>query len=48
MGGCQNEETKKYVPNERKEQTPEKELNKMEISNLVDAEFKNSGNKDAQ
>ena len=28
--------------------TPEKELNKMEISNLSDAEFKNSGYKDVQ
>ena len=28
--------------------TPEKELNKMEISNLSDAEFKNTGCKDAQ
>ena len=35
-----NEETKKYGPSERTEQTPEKELNKMEISSLSDAEFK--------
>ena len=28
--------------------TPEKELNKMEISNLSDAEFKKTGYKDAQ
>ena len=27
--------------------TPEKELNKMEISNLSDAEFKNTGYKEA-
>ena len=40
QGGYQTEETKKYGPNERTEQTPEKELNKMDISNLSDAEFK--------
>ena len=40
QGGCQNEETKKHGPNERTDQTPEKELNEMEISNLSDAEFK--------
>ena len=40
QGGCQNEETKKHGPNERTDQTPEKELNKMEISNLFIAEFK--------
>ena len=40
QGGCQNEETKKHDPNERTDQTPEKQLNKMEISNLSDAEFK--------
>ena len=28
--------------------TPEKELNKREISNLSDAEFKNTGYKDGQ
>ena len=28
--------------------TPEKELNKMEISNLSDAEFRDTVNKDAQ
>ena len=28
--------------------TPEKELNEMEISYLLDAEFKNTGYKDAQ
>ena len=31
---------KKCGPNERTEQNSEKELNKMEISNLSDAEFK--------
>ena len=40
QGGCQIEETKKYGPNERTEQTPEKELNEMEIKNLSEAEFK--------
>ena len=40
QGGCQIQETKIYGPNERTEQTPEKELNKMDISNLSDAEFK--------
>ena len=39
-GKCQIEETKKYNPNERMEQYPEKELSKMEIANLSDAEFK--------
>ena len=39
QGGCQNEEANKYGPNEQNK-TPEKELNKMEISNLSDAEFK--------
>ena len=48
QGGCQNEETKKHDPNERTDQTPEKQLNKMEISNLSDAEFKKMGYKDAQ
>ena len=32
--------TKKYGPNERTDQTPEKELNDEEIDNLSDAEFK--------
>ena len=40
QGGFQNEETKKHDPKERTDQTPEKQLNKMEISNLSDAEFK--------
>ena len=40
QGGYQNEETTKYGPNERTRQTPEKELNKMEISNLSNAELK--------
>ena len=34
------EETKKHGPNKTTDQTSEKELNKMEISNLSDAEFK--------
>ena len=38
--GCQFEETEKYSPNERTEKTSEKELNKMEISKLSDAELK--------
>ena len=40
QGGFQNEETKNHGPNERTDQTPEKQLNKTEISNLSDAEFK--------
>ena len=40
QGGCQNEETKKYGPNEGKEQNPEKELSDVEIANLSDTEFK--------
>ena len=41
QGGCPNEETKKYGPNERTEQnSKKKELNKMEINNLSDAAFK--------
>ena len=32
--------TKKYGPNERTDQTPEKELSDEEIDNLSDAEFK--------
>ena len=43
QGGCQVEETKKYGPNERTEQTPEKELNKMETTNQSDTEFKTLG-----
>ena len=39
QGGCQNEETKKHGLNERKE-LQKKELNKMEISNTSDAEFR--------
>ena len=46
--GCQNEETKKPGPNEEWVKTPETELNKMEISNLSDAEFKTLFYKDAQ
>ena len=38
--GCQNQETKKYGPNKRTDQNSKKELNKMDISNLSDAEFK--------
>ena len=37
--GSQNEETKEHVPNERTEDQ-KKELNKMEISNIPDSEFK--------
>ena len=42
QGGCQNEETKKHGPKKKKKQikTTEKELNKIKISNLSDAEFK--------
>ena len=40
QGGCQIGKTKKHVPNEKTEQTPEKILNKMEASSLPDAEFK--------
>lgn len=29
-----------YVPNKRTRQTPEKNLNEMEVSNLPDKEFK--------
>ena len=40
QGSCQNEETKKHDPNERMDENSRKELNKMEISNLSEAEFK--------
>ena len=40
QGGCQNEETKKYVQMNQQIKTPEKEPNKVEINNLSDAEFK--------
>ena len=40
QGSCQIKETKKYGPNERKEQNPKKELNEMEIVNLSDVKFK--------
>ena len=40
QGGCQNETTKKHGLNERTDKIPEKELNKMETSNLSDTEFK--------
>ena len=40
QGGCQNEETKKHGPMKEQIKTPEKETNKMVISNLSDAEFK--------
>ena len=40
QGGYRTEETKKHLSNERTEKIPEKELNKMETSNLLDAEFK--------
>lgn len=38
----QNEEIKKYVPHEKKkkDKTSDKELTKMQISNLLDKEFK--------
>ena len=39
-GGSQNDETKKHVPNERKNKIPEKELYKMHTSDLPDTEFK--------
>ena len=40
QGGCQIEETKKYGPSERTDQTPEKELSDTDIANLSDAELK--------
>ena len=40
QGGCQNEETKNTAQIKEQIKTPEKELNKMEISNPSDAEFK--------
>ena len=40
QGGCQVGETKKYGPNERKEQNPPKITKQMGIVNLSDAEFK--------
>ena len=40
QGGCQIEETKKYGPNVRIEQIPEKELREIKIASLSDAEFK--------
>ena len=41
QGGCQIEETKKYGPNEeQKKKNPEKELNKMGITNLSHTEFR--------
>ena len=40
QGGCQNEETKKHGPYERKDQNSKKKLNNITISNLSDAEFK--------
>ena len=40
QGGCQIEETKKYGPLKEQNKTPEKELNKREITNPADAEFK--------
>ena len=40
-GGCQNKETKKHGTNERTDQNSrKKKQNKLEISNLSDAEFK--------
>ena len=38
--GCQIEETKKYGQVKEQNKTPEKELNKIEITNISDAEFK--------
>ena len=38
--GCQIEETKKYGPIKEQSNTPEKEINETEITNLTDAEFK--------
>ena len=40
QGGCQNKETKNHGPNEKTDQNSRKRTNKMEISNLPDAEFK--------
>ena len=40
QGGCQNEETKNMAQMKEQNKTPDKELNKMEISNLSDVEFK--------
>ena len=40
QGGCQNEETKKHVPNERTEQNSRKRTKQKEVNNLSDAEFK--------
>ena len=40
QAGCQSEETKKHDPNERTDQNSRKKLNKVDISNLSDAEFK--------
>ena len=36
----QNEEKEEYVPIQEQNKTPEKELNKMKINNLLDKEFK--------
>ena len=40
--------SKETGPNERTEQNSRKKLNEMEISNLSDADFKNTGYKDAR
>ena len=38
--GRENEQTKKYISNQRKGESLEKDLTEMEISNLPDKEFK--------
>ena len=38
--GCQIEETKKYGQMKEQNTTPEKELNKTELTSLSDAQFK--------
>ena len=40
MGGCQNEETKNRSQIKEQNKTPEKELNDMKTSNLLEAELK--------
>ena len=40
QGGFQNEEPKKYGPNEGANRTPEKELSDMGEANLSDTEYK--------
>ena len=40
QAGCQNGETKKHGQMKEQIKTPEKELNKVEVSNLPKAEFR--------